>query len=119
MKNKLSFYVACSAAILSLSSHAGFISNKSSWDSLSDSQKQAYVMGLVDFDTTFFTTDDAKEVDRKDQTLNCLIDGGISSRMIADAMDQQYMKDQSSWIHPPFGSYRRAINDICSFYFKK
>jgi hypothetical protein len=91
---------------------AGFIENRSQWNSLSEAQKSAYAMGLLDArvqvadSTSEFAASNAAR-------LACLIELGITSSDLATIIDEGYARNAERWSAPPIGVLLMETNVVC------
>ena len=97
---------------LATTAQAGYIENKIQWAELSDINKQAYVMGLVDQYMNIFRISDTW----LDQTLhheNCVADLDMKPANLVELIDTQYNKDVSSWQSKPAIILQEGLVALC------
>lgn len=97
---------------LATTAQAGYIKNKIQWAELSESNKQAYAMGLVDQYVHIFRISEIW----LDQTLhhrNCIADLGMKPSNLVELIDTQYNKDVSSWQVNPTIILQQALVALC------
>ena len=79
---------------------AGFVNNKSTWDSMSLEVKYGYVMGMYDDLVAGYYNDGAREKNRKKGFRECATRLNLSAIDMVEIIDTEY-KDLASWQYPP------------------
>jgi hypothetical protein len=89
---------------------AGYVNNKSTWDPLSQAQKEAYAMGA--FDIWHLTDADADTLAYKNDIADCVVGLSLTSTQLVRAIDTEY-NDLSSWDRPPIAVLLSGLRKVC------
>ena len=96
---------------LATAAQAGFINNKSTWDSLSWEVKQGYAMGKFDDLVMGSYNDGAREKRRKEAFRECAYRIKLTAQDMVEIINTEY-KDLASWQFPPL--LMKGLCTVCS-----
>ena len=92
------------------SAYAGYINNKTDWDSLLLTQKGAYAIGA--FDLWHQTYEDGETFAYKSDVADCVADLGLKSSDLATVIETEYA-DLPHWEKPPFALLLSGLRKVC------
>jgi len=106
------FIIAVSIALAASPAWAGFVENRRQWNELTDAQKSAYAMGLLD--ARVQVSDASPEIVAiNDARLVCLVELGIRSTDLATIIDEGYTRDPERWSYAPVAILLQETNAVC------
>ncbi len=105
--------IAAALATIPASAEAGYISSRTYWDALNQSQKNGYVMGALDQQLMLFTTDSPAEMQSKLHKLNCLRDLKMGSAQLSKLVDEGYAADATFYSYSPTGVLMGQVAKVC------
>lgn len=92
---------------------AGFVMNRTSWDSMSASDQESYLMGAFDYQMTYFTTDSQTETASKNGIANCVLDLKLNSGSLRRIVNDAYAADVEVYTYAPGILLYRQLIRMC------
>lgn len=95
---------------------AGFIMNRTSWDSMSANSQENYLMGVFDYSQTQFTTDGKLEAATKAAVATCALDLKLNGGQLRKIVNEAYARDSGSYAYGPAVLLYRELITVCRTY---
>ena len=92
----------------------GYVSNRSQWNTLSDSEKLGYVMGA--FDRHIVLTNDGEENgenERARKIRRCVQEKEVSNSDLLKLVEETYSSDVKFFDYPPFVVVMNVLYRLC------
>ena len=101
-------------SLMTLPSFAGFINNKTQWDSLPADAKAVYAMGLFDESVTVLGLDHEVVSGIRNGKNSCAYNNDMSGPDLAELIDTMYRNDVALWSKPPQNVLHRGLLKMCN-----